>query len=274
MVKALGFRGLASPFADYLNRIWDLRYFLASLVRLDLETRYRHSFLGIGWSLVRPVAMSLVFCVIFCRLFNVPAKEYAPFLLTGLTIWQFLVEGCLSGCACFNQAAAYIRQRPMPLALFPLRTVLGAGIHASISLVLAMTIAWGFNGSFDLLALLTLVPALTLAFILAFFMAILFGMVHVHFPDTKHLLEIVFQIVFYLTPVMYPPDQFRHRSRLTWLVNYNPLAHVLDLIRLPILKGEIAPWTSYAWGLGFTVVVGLLALWCLKKLEQNLVFWL
>src|SRR5262245_37842713 len=86
---------------DYLSRVWRLRYFWFSLVRNDLSTRYRRSFLGIAWSLVRPLMMTAVFCLVFGNLFGRPAGEYAPFLLLGLTLWQFVVESVLQGCECF-----------------------------------------------------------------------------------------------------------------------------------------------------------------------------
>src|SRR5262245_38444229 len=113
----------------YFQRIWQLRYFWFSLVRNDLRNRYRRSFLGIGWSLVRPLSITAVFCVVFGKLFHVPVAEYAPFLLVGITIWQFLSESMIQGCQSFLNAAAYIRQQPVPLAIFPLRTVLGSAFH-------------------------------------------------------------------------------------------------------------------------------------------------
>ena len=121
------------PF-DYVHRIWRLRYFWFSLVRNDLNQRYSRSFLGIGWSMVRPLAMTAVFCVVFARLFQISLLEYAPFIFLGLTLWQFLVETIVGGCDCFSRAAPYIRQQRIPLAIFPLRTVLGTGFHALVAL--------------------------------------------------------------------------------------------------------------------------------------------
>src|SRR5215207_8630831 len=92
----------------YMKAMWQLRFFLMALVGSDLRARYKRSFLGIGWSLVRPLSMTLVFCLVFCRLFNMNATEYAPFVLCGLTIWQFLMESITGGCACFTGGAGYI----------------------------------------------------------------------------------------------------------------------------------------------------------------------
>src|SRR5476651_1570419 len=120
--------------ADYLIRIWELRYFWCSLVRNDLDNRYKRSFLGIGWSLIRPLAMTAIFCMVFGNLFDLAIEDYAPHLLIGMTIWQFFSESLLQGCNSFVRGATYIRQQRIPLAIFPLRTVLGAGLHFLIAL--------------------------------------------------------------------------------------------------------------------------------------------
>src|SRR4051812_33217028 len=95
----------------YFVRIWQLRHFWGSLVANDLRNRYRRSFLGIGWSLVRPLMLTALYCAVFGKLFKQSASHYAPFLLIGLTIWQFLVEAILAGCDSFVRASAYIRQQ-------------------------------------------------------------------------------------------------------------------------------------------------------------------
>src|SRR5260370_27359570 len=88
----------------YFRRIWQLRHFWLSLVRLDLQARYRRSVLGIGWSLVRPLAMCLVLCVGFSKLFRIDdIAGYAPFLLLGLPTFQFLTDAPLLCCTSFTR---------------------------------------------------------------------------------------------------------------------------------------------------------------------------
>src|SRR3712207_3342312 len=107
----------------YFHNIWRLRYFWLSLVQDDLARRYRRSFLGVGWSLVRPLGLTMLFCGVFGQLLDQRVVEYGPFLLLGLTIWQFLAESALHGCHCFQHGGVYLRQQPLPLAIFPLRVV-------------------------------------------------------------------------------------------------------------------------------------------------------
>src|SRR5437764_6566568 len=109
----------------YLSAIWNCRYFLLSLVRMDLRTRYRRSLLGLGWSLLQPLAMTFILCVVFRHFSQLPIRDFAPHVLAGLTGWNFILYCALQGCQCFFQGEAYIRQYPLPLAIYPLRTAIG-----------------------------------------------------------------------------------------------------------------------------------------------------
>src|SRR5436190_17576829 len=125
---------MGSYFAD----IWRCRYFWLSLVKMDLRTRYRRSVLGLGWSLLHPIAMTIVLCTVFSAIFKAKIEDYGPFVLAGLATWNFLLTSTTQGCQCFFLGESYIRQYPSPLAIFPLRTVLGATVHFLMALVVVL----------------------------------------------------------------------------------------------------------------------------------------
>lgn len=257
----------------YFRRIWMLRYFWLSLVQNDLHTRYRRSFLGIGWSLARPIGMTAVFCLIFGNLFGIPISEYAPFVLVGLTCWQFLTESIMAGCRTFHSGAAYIRQQRVPLAIFPLRTALGAAFHTGIALTLGLLVTWYFKGFGNLPVIWTIIPSLMLMFVLGWCLAIVAGLANTHFPDTSHILELVLQFMFYLTPIIYRPHNLLTHSRFSWVVDCNPLWSVLELVRQPVLYAQLPPLFNVQVALLFVGGMIVLAVVCLRKLERTLVFW-
>jgi ABC-type polysaccharide/polyol phosphate export permease len=260
--------------SSYLQQIWKLRHYVLSLVGADLRSRYKRSFLGVGWSLIRPIAMTTVLCVVFYKIFQTDIQQFAPFLMSGLAVWQFIVESTIGGCNSFTQGAAYIRQRPIPLAIFPLRTVLGTGIHASIALGLTVVLAFIFNGFGNLPALIFLLPALMLLFLLAWALAVICGTMQAHFPDTQHLLEIVLQIFFYITPILYPPETILNRHRFAWIIRLNPMSYFIDAVRQPILYGRAPGLITYGVCCGVVVALGLVAALLLRKNEKSLVFWI
>ena len=259
---------------DYLRQMWNLRYFWFSLVRNDLRSRYRRSVLGIGWSLLRPIGMTAVFCLVFGSIFQEDLKTFAPYVLLGMTTWQFLMESINTGCHSFVLGGAYIRQQKVPHAIFPLRIVLAASFHFSVALALAIGLVCFFQGGISWVALAALPPALILLFLLGWSLAIISGVAQTHFPDTSHLLEIILQIIFYLSPIMYNPSKLPGLHTLKRVMAWNPVHAILDLIRQPILHGEFPPLESVAVCVAAVTITGGAAIYLLRRLERSLVFWM
>ena len=263
----------------YFRKIWGCRYFWLSLVRVDLRARYRGSAFGIGWSLLQPIAMTIILCVVFATMFHADIVEFAPYLMAGLTIWQFLVTTSLSGCDCFFTGEAYIRQHPAPMAIYPLRTMLGAAFHFTLGffLVLVLTgICHGF-GYISILALLSLIPSLVLLLAFGWSLSIMFGLATVRFRDLKHISEVGFQGMFYLTPIMIPPQMLQEllaRRTVGWLFRLNPLVPFLDLLRVPVVTGQPPAAAVYMSALLITIFTMSAATLALRSQERKVIFYL
>ena len=257
----------------YVTELWRLRHFWMALVRNDLRNRYRRSVLGLGWSLLQPIAMTVVLCTVFAGVFDVSLSEYAPYLLSGLTFWSFISATAVSGCQSFFYGESYIRQHRAPLAIYPLRTTLGAGYHFLVGIGVVLVAVGIFSGFHNPLVLLSLVPSLVLLFIFAWSLAVCTGTLNVLFHDTQHLLEIILQILFYLTPIIYKPEILVKRN-LGWAVQINPFAVLLDLVRQPLLYGGLpspeTTWASLLIVAGTVAVAALLLRWC----ERRLIFFM
>ena len=256
----------------YFSEIWRLRFFWLALVRNDLRNRYRRSVIGIGWSLLQPIAMTAVLCVVFSRWMSMPMREFAPYLLTGLTFWGFLTAVVMQGCQCFFQGESYIRQHPAPLAIYPLRTTLGAGFHFLLGFGIAMVFVWCMQGFGNLPALLSLVPTFLLLFVIGWSLAVCMGVANVMFQDSQHLIEVAMQILFYSTPILYPREAIG--GRMGQIIGLNPLTSLLELIREPLLHGSLP--SQRAVGIG--ALVGLVAVsaatLALKRFEKRMIFYL
>ena len=257
----------------YLASIWKVRYFWMALVRNDLRNRYRRSMLGLGWSLLQPIAMTAVLCTVFAGMFNISISEYAPFLFSGLTFWSFVTATMNQGCQSFFQGESYIRQHRAPLAIYPLRTTLGAGYHFLVGLVVVIVFVWIMRGFGNLPALAALLPALALLFVFGWSLAICTGTLNVLFHDTQHLLEIGLQILFYLTPIMYPTKVLEEKN-LGWVVQWNPLTVLVELIRQPLLEGTLPSAEMFRVGLMITAFMVVTAALMLRWCERRLVFYL
>jgi lipopolysaccharide transport system permease protein len=248
-----------------------------ALVRNDLRNRYRRSLIGIGWSLLQPISMTIVLCCVFCPLFNLSVREFAPSLLSGLTFWGFITASVMQGCQCFFLGESYIRQHPAPLAIYPLRIVLGAGIHFLLGFAVAVAMVWYVNGFGNLPALLGLVPAFALLFVIGWSLAVCMGLANVMFQDSQHLIEVAMQVLFYVTPIIYLPEMLLKKLRianLEWLMYLNPFAVLLDLIRQPLLYGRLPSGTTMILSAVFALLAVAAASLALRRFEKRLIFYL
>jgi ABC-type polysaccharide/polyol phosphate export permease len=226
----------------YLIGIWQCRYFWLNLVRMDLRLRYRRSALGLAWSLLNPLMMTGILCFVFSAMFHQEIAEYAPFLLVGLAFWNFIASSVNHGCHCLHIGEQYIRQFPAPMAVYPLRTVLGAMFHFLLALGVAILLTWGFKGTSNVYALWSLLPAVVLLAITGWALAVVVSFGNAYLPDTAQLCEVGLQFAFYLTPIIYTPAAAQASGKkipgMEAALACNPFAWLVRLLREPILHGH------------------------------------
>jgi lipopolysaccharide transport system permease protein len=258
---------------QHVTAMWKFRHFLLALVRLDLRMRYRRSVLGIGWSLLNPIAMTCVFTVVFSNLLgNGDPIAYAAYVLSGMAVWGFLRESALNGCRCFMTNEAYIRQSPVPYTIYTLRTVLGQAIHSLIAIGVVVAMISIFNADAAAPArVLGALPGLLLALVAAWSVSTIAAFVNVYFHDTQHMMEVGAQILFFLTPIMYSRKLLDDKN-LGWVVDANPVAWLLELTRLPLLTGRLPSAEMYLAGGGFALVLFGLAIGTTAWLQKRVIF--
>jgi ABC-type polysaccharide/polyol phosphate export permease len=257
----------------YLVSVWKCRNFWLYLVVNDLKLRYRRSVLGIGWSLLHPLATALVMGAVFHEIFKIPVRQFLPYLLCGLACWSYLISAAVQGCQSYIQAEPYIRQHPLPLLVYPLRNTLGGMIHFLIALVLVIGLQMALRGLDKRPEVWSLALGILMLFLFGWAVTTLVSFINVAFRDTQHILEIVFQILFYLTPIMYPSSVLAG-GRLGWVLSINPLVPFLELIRQPVLEAQAAPLTCYRTAalitLGIAFVAGLTLNWQQRRVVHYL----
>lgn len=256
---------------NYLVLLWSYRYFWLNLVRAELQRRYRRSFLGLGWSMLHPLSMTLALGLVYGRILKLNFWDFAPMLLCGLAFWNMISLSILRGCDSLVGSESYIRQQPLPLAMFPLRNVLTNGFHFLISFALTLVLVWPLKGVFYPWALLSLIPTMVLLFVLCWSLAILAGFAHTYFPDTQHLAEVGLQVLMFLTPIMYPAMLLREHG-LTWLLHYNPLAVFVEMLRGPVLTGQVPTLGTYGFAALMVCVPITAAIWAISRFEDRVIF--
>jgi lipopolysaccharide transport system permease protein len=229
--------------------------------------------LGIGWSLIHPLASTLVLCFAFHEIFHTPVRQYVPFLMAGFAWWGYVSGVTIRGCQCFVEAESYIRQHSLPMAVYPLRTALGGMIHFVIALTVVVVMVLCFHRFSNLWTLAVLPFSLALLVVFGWAVAVLAGYVNSVFRDIQHASEIGFQVLFYLTPIIYPPEALA-RTRLGQLVAYNPLVPLLTIVREPLLEGRIPSPETFQAAVLATFAVTAVATLLLRRLQKRVILYL
>lgn len=210
------------------------RELLANLVRKEIKVRYKHSFLGIVWSLLTPLLMTAIFTVVFATFLRIPVDDFASFFLAGYLVWQFYSNSVNASVGAIVGNGALIRKVYFPREVIPLSLVLAQAFHLLLALAATAPFFWYQRGSF-----LPYVPALLIGLVLliAFTsgMSMIFAALNVSFRDLQELTQVIFLAWFYGTPVIYPLYLVeRAHPAISTLVQLNPMTWFVRLVQTTI----------------------------------------
>ncbi len=259
--------------AKYFSDIWAARYFWWHLAMSDLRARWRRSFFGILWSIIQPLGLTLLLSFVFSRIFSADIGAYAPYILSGLITWEYVTSTIQGGSLAFVQADAYIKQNRHPLAIYTLRNAVSGLVVlcvASTSLFAWVLIAMPQNLSWSWFAVPTILPLLMA---MAWPGATIMAYIATRFRDIPYALGLIFQAMWFVSPIYFEESTFRGGD-LHFLVDYNPIYHLLQIVRAPLLHGEWPEPTNYAWAIGTALVLSVIAGLVGTKSERRVIFYL
>jgi homopolymeric O-antigen transport system permease protein len=258
---------------NYLARVWAARYFWWQLAMSDVRARYRRSFLGILWAVVVPAAMTALLTFVIGKVFRAPIENLAPFIFSGLIVWEFLASTSTMGCGCLINAAPYIKQFRHPLAIYSMRCVVVATVNLLLGLAGLAIYVLLFRTASALLFALTVVLALPFYALVAWPLATITSFLNSRFRDTSQMIGIVLQMLYFASPVFIEPRIFKAVG-LASLVDRNPVYHLLSLIRSPVVDGSMPASESYLWVLGLAAILWLVASFMVARQESRMIFYL
>lgn len=259
--------------ATYFKNIWFSRYFWLHLAFADVRTKYRRSALGLAWALIQPLTLTLLLAFIMGHFFHSPINDYAPFIFSGLIFWEFITAAAVNGCQSFINAEGYIKQFRHPLLIYTLRNVIPCMINllcAFCGLILWILL-WKpqhFN-----LSWVTFLVSFPLLFLFAWPICSITAFIGVRFRDFAQMILIVLQIIYYASPIFFLPKMFVS-AHLDFLVEYNPISHLLNLFRTPLLEGRFPAWNDFGYVVATCLMLWLFAMYLIRRGENKVIFYL
>ncbi|HEX4367464.1 MAG TPA: ABC transporter permease [Rhodopila sp.] len=247
-------------------KLWRLAW---TLGWLDIRLRYRGSMLGPFWLTISTGVMVGALGVLYSTLFKINVHDYLPFLALSQVLWGFLAALVSEACTAFTEAEGVIRSVRMPFFVFAIRTLIRNAIALAHNIVVIVVVFAIFSVWPHREAVLA-IPGLLVWAVDALALTLLLGGFCARFRDIQPIVNSIMQIAFFMTPVIWKPDQLGP-SRIAELA-INPFFDLLEIVRGPILGSSIAT-TTWIGAFGYSAVLCAISWAFFVRARGRVTFW-
>jgi lipopolysaccharide transport system permease protein len=242
------------------------RHLIWSLAITDFKLKYKHSIVGVFWSLLEPLLMLTVLYIVFSNLMRVNIEHYQIFLLLGIVSWRFLENAT-------NMSMHSITGKPdlVKKIYFPREILVIASCTTALLIAL---IEFTVFAAFLLTARITPgIPALIapllllLEYLLALGISLTLASLNVFYRDVQWIWRVIMQAGFFATPILYTPDIFP--PSYAPLFTLNPMAQIIENLRGTIIYHQPAQSTALIYTTLCVIVFLSIGAVVFRKLEPR-----
>lgn len=226
---------------------------LRGLVKTDFRLRYQGSFLGIAWSVLKPLMMFCVMYVVFGKFLRMSdgTSTYPVVLLLGISSWQFVTESTSIGLRSVVDRGDLLRKIHFPNYIVVVSATMGAMISYAINLVVVLVFALIARVQFTWRVVLLPINIIEL-YAVTLGLTLIMATLYVYFRDIAHIWEVLQQVIFYAMPIIYPLSYVTDRggilATLARMELLNPFAQTIQDIRHNFIAPETQPtiWNQFS----------------------------
>lgn len=212
-------------------REWRIWYLLGLN---EIRHRYRRSTLGPFWLTLSMGVQAAVMGLLFGFLFQHNMERFLPFLCISLVLWNFVAATVNDAAMSFIAASGLIMQVRRPLSIHVYQTVWRNFIILGHTIIIFFVVAIP-AGIYPTFAYGLALIGVALLVVNVAWVSLMAAILSARFRDVPMIVQNTFTVMFWLTPVLYLPSQLG--GKMQYVVLLNPLAHILQVVRAPLLEG-------------------------------------
>lgn len=272
----------------YLREIFASRELLANLTLREIRGKYKRTVFGQLWSLANPLALMVIYTVVFSLIFRVKPEPgnpsglnvFALWLLCGLLPWTFVSTVLTNGANSLVSNAQLIQKVAFSRIVLPLSLV-GSGAYNWMFEMGVLAVALSIAGAFVLPWLPLVVVAMVLLAVFASGLALMLSVANVYFRDTQYLITLVLQMAIYLSPIIYPISMVQRLSdgvggllgssvTIEGIYRLNPMVHFIQIFRSLLYDNRFPDPAEWLICLGWAAAILTLGLVVFRANEKKL----
>lgn len=268
-IKKIGFLSfLNKELVFFFNAFLKKEYWFI-LGLYDIKNRYRRTMLGPWWLVISNFVIIIGLAVVGAALYNRDLTTYLPGLAVGMIIWQVIV-GCLNeGCLALTQQAHVIKCLKIDYYSHILKTVSKYFIIFTHNIFIYFLICICVKNEMGYKTFL-FIPGFIVLFFFLVFVVTIFSIVGARFRDFSLAVISMTAMLIFITPVMWSPEQLGDKAYLAYI---NPLTHILDLVKAPLLNNYPSSTSVYV-SVFLLFFTGLFAFIIMGKYKNRIPFWM
>lgn len=259
----------------FFFQIWNYRSFILGSVKREFQAKYRNSILGAAWTVLNPLAMIVVYTVIFAQVMKakLPGVDstfaYSIYLCSGVLTWGLFAEIVGRGQIVFLENANLLKKLSFPRICLPIITVLNAGVNFGIVASLFMAFLL-FSGNFPGWVIFAAIPVIILQVTFAIGLGVLLGVLNVFFRDVGQFFGIFIQFWFWFTPVVYSVNILPENIS-KYISYWNPMAPIVGAYQAIFVSSQLPQWGTLLIPLLLSIVFCVLAARIFRKRAGEMV---
>jgi len=253
----------------YWLDLWRYRELFYFLAWRDISVRYKQTVIGIGWSVIRPVLIMVVFTIVFGKLAKLPSDgvPYPILVFTAMLPWQFFSNAFTDAGNSLIGNTNMISKVYFPRLIIPTSAIIVSLVDFAIAFLILIGLMFWYEFYPDW-RMLTLPLFITYAFITVLGASVWIAALNVKYRDFRYIIPFVVQFGLYISPVGFSSNVVPEQWRL--LYSINPMVGVIDGFRWAILGGASQfYWPGFLLSLFLVLVILVTGIVYFRKTEKT-----
>ena len=245
--------------------LYQYRELLKSNIKKEIRGKYKGSFLGVLWSFVNPLLMTLVYAIVFPFILRSGPEHYVTYIVIGILPWNFFTTVISQGTFTILGNAGIIKKVYFPRIILPISVATSGLINFVITIPIMMIflICSGIGLSWYIL----LLPIVILTqYLLLMGIIFISCSIDVYVRDAEYIINFFVTMLFYATPILYSTELFGEKA---WILSLNPMTTIINSYRDILYSKTLPNMTMLSLVLGMSFLLVLLGLAIFRKLERG-----
>lgn len=220
------------------KELWRYRELFYFFTWRDIKIKYKQTVLGFLWAILQPLVMLVIFTFFFGNALHIPSQNlpYPVFVFSGLLLWNTFSTGLTNSANSMVSNSQIIKKIYFPRLIIPVSSILVALFDFLMAFVLFVPVLLYFHQPVSWEAFWIWPLALGVCVVATLGPGTLLAALNVKYRDFRYVIPFVIQVLFFLTPVIYPTSMLTNPF-LQYMLAMSPMYAAVELFRYP-LSGE------------------------------------